>query len=150
MSLSILALLAVAPIALAAVLLVGFRMPARAAMPVVLAAAVAIAYFAWGMTPTQIGAASIQGLVITFDLVFIIFGAILLLKTLEHSTALHVIKDGFSQITPDRRIQVVIIVWTFGAFIEGASGFGTPAAVVAPLLVALRFPAMAAVMAARL
>ncbi|NIR61771.1 MAG: L-lactate permease, partial [Gammaproteobacteria bacterium] len=146
MSLSLLALLAVAPIALAAVLLVGFRAPARAAMPVVFVAAVAIAFWFWGMSPQQIAAASIQGLVITFDLVWIIFGAILLLKTLEHSTALHVIKDGFSAISPDRRVQVVILVWTFGAFIEGASGFGTPAAVVAPLMVALRFPTMAAVM----
>lgn len=146
MSQSFLALLAVAPIALAAVLLVGFRAPARAAMPLVFLAAVAIAFWVWGMSPAQIGAASLQGLVITFDLVWIIFGAILLLKTLEHSTALHVIKDGFSQISPDRRIQVVILCWTFGAFIEGASGFGTPAAVVAPLMVALGFPTMAAVM----
>ena len=146
MSLSLLALLAVAPIVLAAVLLVGFRVPARVAMPLVFLAAAAIAFFVWGMTPAQIFAATAQGWVITFDLVYIIFGAILLLKTLENSSAIHVIKDGFSKISPDRRIQVVIIVWTFGSFIEGASGFGTPAAVVAPLMVALRFPAMAAVM----
>jgi lactate permease len=48
-------------------------------------------------------------------------------------------------ITPDRRIQAMIIAWCFGAFIEGAAGFGTPAAVCAPLLMALGFPAMAAV-----
>ncbi len=141
-----LALLAVAPIALAAVLLVGFRVPARITMPLAFLAAVAIALLVWGMTPQQVAAASIQGLVVTFDLVFIIFGAILLLKTLEKSTAIHVIEKGFSTITPDRRIQVVIIVWAFGCFIEGASGFGTPAAVIAPLLLAMRFPTMAAVM----
>ncbi len=146
MSLGLLALLAVAPIALAAILLVGFRVPARVTMPLVFLAAVAIAFMVWGMTLPQVAAATIQGLVITFDLVFIIFGAILLLKTLEKSTAIHVIEKGFSSITTDRRIQVVIIVWTFGSFIEGASGFGTPAAVVAPLLVAMRFPTMAAVM----
>ncbi|MGY8815909.1 MAG: L-lactate permease, partial [Gammaproteobacteria bacterium] len=43
------------------------------------------------------------------------------------------------------RIQVIIIAWLFGAFIEGSSGFGTPAAVAVPLLVGLGFPAMAAV-----
>src|SRR5690606_17714169 len=87
----VLALLAVAPIALAAVLLVGFRMPARIAMPVVFVASVVIASYFWKMTPQQIAAATAQGLVITFDLVYIIFGAILLLKTLEKSTALNVI-----------------------------------------------------------
>ena len=56
------------------------------------------------------------------------------------------IRSGFSEISPDRRVQMIIIAWLFGSFIEGASGFGTPAAIVAPLLVALGFPAMAAVM----
>src|SRR5690606_16051231 len=39
----------------------------------------------------------------------------------------------------------IVIAWLFGSFIEGASGFGTPAAIVAPLLVALGFPALSAV-----
>src|SRR5690606_25406544 len=56
------------------------------------------------------------------------------------------IRNGFVAISPDPRIQVVIICWLFGCFIEGASGFGTPAAIVAPLLVAVGFPAMAAVL----
>ena len=51
-----------------------------------------------------------------------------------------------SNISPDRRIQAIIVAWLFGCFIEGASGFGTPAAIAAPLLVAIGFPAMAAVM----
>src|SRR5690606_32245173 len=44
--------------------------------------------------------------------------------------------------------QAIIIAWTFGAFIEGASGFGTPAAIAGPLLVVLGFPPLAAVMCA--
>jgi lactate permease len=89
---------------------------------------------------------SIQGLFITFDILLIIFGAILLLNTLQHSGAITSIRSGFTRISDDRRVQVVIIAWLFGAFIEGASGFGTPAAIAAPLLVALGFPAAAAVM----
>ncbi len=86
-------------------------------------------------------------LVITIGLLWIIFGAILLLNTLKHSGAITTIRAGFTNITPpDRRIQAIIIVWLFGSFIEGASGFGTPAAIAAPLLVAVGFPAMAAVM----
>src|SRR5690606_42104488 len=55
------------------------------------------------------------------------------------------IRSGFTAISPDRRVQVILIAWLFGSFIEGASGFGTPAAVAAPLMVAVGFPAMAAV-----
>ncbi|HNP27266.1 MAG TPA: L-lactate permease, partial [Nitrosomonas sp.] len=62
------------------------------------------------------------------------------------SGAIAAIRRSFSNISPDRRVQVIIIAWLFGCFIEGASGFGTPAAIIAPLLVALGFPAMAAVM----
>ena len=146
MSQSVQALLAVLPILVAAILLVGFRVPARLAMPAVYVLAVIIGLFAWAMPVTQIAAASIQGLFITFEILFIIFAAILLLNTLKHSGAVAAIRAGFATITPDRRVQVVIITWLFGSFIEGASGFGTPAAITAPLLVALGFPAMTAVM----
>jgi len=140
------ALLAILPILVAAVLLVGFRLPARLAMPVVYVLAVLIGGFAWMMPPTQIVAASIQGLFIAGEIIFIIFAAILLLNILKRSGAIAAIRAGFTSITPDRRIQVVIVCWLFGSFIEGASGFGTPAAITAPLLVALGFPAVTAVM----
>jgi lactate permease len=65
---------------------------------------------------------------------------------LKYSRALLVIREGFADISKDRRVQVVIIAWLFGSFIEGAAGFGTPAAIVAPLLVGMRFPAFCAVM----
>ena len=140
------ALLAILPIFVAAVLLVGLRLPARLAMPVVYVLAVLIGGFAWMMPPTQIVAASIQGLFIAGEIIFIIFAAILLLNILKRSGAIAAIRAGFTSITPDRRIQVVIVIWLFGSFIEGASGFGTPAAITAPLLVALGFPAVTAVM----
>ncbi len=140
------AALAVAPILVAALLLIGFRVPARTAMPIVYVIAAVIGGLIWRMPPAQLAAATVQGLFITFDILFIIFAAILLLNTLKHSGAVAAIRSGFTTISPDRRVQAVIITWLFGSFIEGASGFGTPAAIVAPLLVALGFPAMAAVM----
>lgn len=146
MPLGILALLAVLPIVAAAVLLVGLRWPARLAMPVVLAIAAAIALLVWRMTVLHLIASTIQGLFITLDILYIIFGAILLLNTLKYSGAVLSIRTAFTNISADRRVQVLIIAWLFGSFIEGASGFGTPAAIVAPLLVALGFPALAAVM----
>jgi lactate permease len=146
MSLGVLALLAVTPIIVAAVLLVGLRWPARWAMPVVYIVSVIIALTAWQVPFLRVVGSTIQGLFITFDILLIIFGAILLLNTLKHSGAITTIRSGFTKISSDRRVQIVIIAWLFGAFIEGASGFGTPAAVAAPLMVALGFPAAAAVM----
>jgi lactate permease len=98
------------------------------------------------MSFNRILASTFQGLGITFGLLWIIFGAILLLNTLKHSGGIAAIRSGFTSISPDRRVQAIIIAWLFGCFIEGASGFGTPAAIAAPLLVAIGFPAMAAVM----
>ncbi len=140
------ALLAVLPILTAAVLLIGFRIAARTAMPIVYLLAALIGWFAWKMSVAQIMAASIQGLFVTFDILFIIFAAILLLNTLKNSGGVAAIRAGFATISQDRRVQVVLITWLFGSFIEGASGFGTPAAITAPLMVAIGFPAVTAVM----
>src|SRR3546814_11139445 len=93
---------------------------------------------------TYIASASL-GLFITFDGLYIIFGALLLLTVLQYSGGLSNIRSSFETISTDRRIQIIVIAWLFGSFIEGASGFGTPAAIVAPLLVALGFPGFASV-----
>jgi len=146
MSLGLQAALALFPIALGGVLLIGFRIAAKHAMPAAYLAAVIVGFAAWQMAPTRIAAATIEGMFITFDLLFIIFGAILLLHTLELSGGVAAIKRSFHGVSDDRRVQIVIVAWLFGSFIEGAAGFGTPAAVAAPLLVALGFPAAAAVM----
>jgi lactate permease len=146
MSLSLQAFLAFMPILIAGILLIGIRWPARIAMPLVYLITVFIAFLVWSMNTTHIVASTIQGLFITFDILWIIFGAILLLNVLKHSGAIKIIRNGFSNISDDRRVQVVIICWLFGAFIEGSAGFGTPAAIVAPLMVAVGFPATAAVM----
>jgi lactate permease len=140
------ALLAATPIIVAAVLLVGLNWPARRAMPVVYLTAAGIALAFWKMSVTRVMASSIQGVLITIAVLWIIFGAILLLNTLQNSGAITAIRAGFVNISPDRRVQALIIAWLFGCFIEGASGFGTPAAIAAPLMVAIGFPAMGAVM----
>ncbi|WP_313279588.1 L-lactate permease [Stutzerimonas balearica] len=146
MSTGMLALFAFSPILLAAVLLIGLRWPARTAMPLVYVVTAAVALFVWDMSFNRVLASTLQGLVITIGLLWIIFGAILLLNTLKHSGGITAIRAGFATVSPDRRIQAIIIAWLFGCFIEGASGFGTPAAIAAPLLVAIGFPAMAAVL----
>jgi lactate permease len=115
-------------------------------MPIVFVVTALVAFYVWQVSFNRILASSIQGFLITLAVLWIIFGAILLLNTLKHSGAIKAIREGFNNVSPDRRVQVIIIAWLFGSFIEGASGFGTTAAIAAPLLVAIGFPAMAAVM----
>ncbi|MBW3695112.1 L-lactate permease [Vibrio sp. T187] len=146
MSETLLALLAFSPIVIAAILLVGLNWPAKKAMPVAFALTVAIALVAWDMSATRVIASIFQGLGITVSVLWIVFGAIFLLNTLKHTGAISTIRNGFTDISTDRRVQAIIIAWCFGSFIEGASGFGTPAAIAAPLLVAIGFPALAAVL----
>lgn len=145
MSNGILAILSLLPIISVAVFLVMLRWPASRAMPISYVVAVLLALFIWQVPFDRVMAASANGLIDAIELIYIIFGAILLLNTLVESGAIRSIRKGFSDITPDRRIQVIIIAWLFGSFIEGSAGFGTPAAVAVPLMVGLGFPAMAAV-----
>ncbi|GMM87767.1 L-lactate permease [Vibrio fortis] len=143
---TLLALLAFSPIVMAAILLVGLNWPAKKAMPVAFGLTVLIALFGWDMSSTRVLASVFQGFGITVSVLWIVFGAIFLLNTLKHTGAITTIRNGFTDISADRRVQAIIIAWCFGSFIEGASGFGTPAAIAAPLLVAIGFPALAAVL----
>ena len=142
----LLSLLALAPIITVGVLLIVVRMPARRAMPLTYLVTTLVAVLVWKVPFKVLAAASIQGLILAVSLLYIVFGALLLLATLTESGAVGVIRGAFTEISPDRRVQAIIIGWLFGCFIEGASGFGTPAAIAAPLLLTLGFPAMAAVM----
>ncbi len=146
MNLALLSLLAAMPILVIGVLLVGFRWSARNGMAVGFVVVIVIAWGVWDVEPIAIAASVVEGLGISLDILYIVFGALLLLATLTASGAMASIRAAFTRVSPDRRVQAVIIAWLFGSFIEGASGFGTPAAVAAPLLLALGFPAMAAVM----
>jgi len=146
MNLPLLALLAFLPIGVTLVTMVGFRMPATKAMPIAWLVCCVLAFFFWGMSGSFLAAASLKGVGVALNVLIIVFGAILILYTLEASGAMETINYGFSGITEDRRIQAIIIAFMFVAFLEGAAGFGTPAAICAPLLLALRFPPLAAVM----
>lgn len=142
------ALLAAIPIAAILVLMVGLRWKATRAMPLAFFITLALVIWVWQTPYNWILATSLNGIVIALKIILIVFGALTLLFTLRECGALAVINSGFESISPDRRIQTIIIAWLFGAFIEGSAGFGTPAALVAPLLLSLGFPALAAVMVA--
>ncbi|AKS37779.1 lactate permease [Anoxybacillus gonensis] len=148
MSIGMLSFIALLPILTVFLFLVILKWPASRAMPVALVVTAAIALFVWGTKMNVVAAASVNGIKTAIEIMFIVFGAVLLLNTVKESGAIETIRQGFIHISPDRRIQAIIIAWLFGSFIEGAAGFGTPAAIAAPLLVAIGFPAMAAVLVA--
>jgi lactate permease len=143
-----LVLLALLPLAAIGILMVGLYQPATRTMPLAWVLAAAVGYVGWEMTPTIIAAASIRGALTATRILVIVFGAILLLYTLKESGAFEVINAGFASISQDRRVQVILLVFLMGSFIEGAGGFGTPAAIIGPLLVGLGFPPLAAVVVA--
>jgi lactate permease len=129
-------------------LLVVLRFPASRAMPMVFFLTALLTWLVWQVSPIRIAAASVEGLFAALSILWIIFGAIFLLKTLTVSGAITTIRNTLTEISPDRRVQVIIIAWLFGAFIEGAAGFGTPAALGAPLMVAIGFPLLPAIVLA--
>ena len=140
--------MALLPLVAITVIMVILYQPATVTMPVAWLIAAAVGVVGWGMSPELIAAASIAGVFTATEILWIVFGAILLLYTLKESGAFDVINAGFSSISDDRRVQVVLLVFLMGSFIEGAAGFGTPAAIVGPLLVGLGFPPLAAVVVA--
>lgn len=148
MSEGILALLAAIPLAIIFVLMIGLRWSAVKAMPVALGITLILVLFVWETPLNWVLASGINGVAVMLKIILIVFGALTLLFTLQETGALGVINQGFSTISPDRRVQTIIIAWLFGGFVEGAAGFGVPIALVAPLLLSLGFPALAAVMVA--
>lgn len=144
MSLWALCLIGIIPLAILFIFLVLLRWTARTSMILAFISVLIITYFVWEIPVNKISAASVNGIGTAFSILYIVFGALLLLNTLKESGALGVIRNSITDITQDRRIQVIILLWVFGAFLEGAAGYGSTGAVIGSILVALGFPAMAA------
>ncbi len=141
-----LTVIAFLPILVTVVLMAVFNWTAKRVLPLAWFLVCIIALAVWRMNLGHVLGYSLFGALKALDVIIIIFGAVLILNTLKQSGAMRSINNGFMHITKDRRIQAIIIGWMFGAFIEGAAGFGTPPALTAPLLVGLGFPPLAAAM----
>ncbi|MBE1424748.1 lactate permease [Desulfomicrobium macestii] len=144
MSIPVLAMVALLPILVALVLMVGMRWPSTKAMPLAWLVCALGAILAWNLPVGYVAALSLQGIVVAIGVLIIVFGAIIILYTLKYSGGMETIQYGMQGISRDKRIQAIIIGFMFAAFIEGAAGFGTPAALAAPLLLSLGFPPLAA------
>lgn len=141
----IMAMVAALPIVIVGVLMVVFSWPAKRAMPIGWIAAAVIAIVGWSMPFRWLAAATIAGFINALDILIIVFGALIILQLLRKSGAIDSISRSMAGVSRDRRVQVIIIAWFMVSFLEGAAGFGTPAAVGAPLLVGLGFPPLIAV-----
>ncbi len=138
------ALIAFLPILVTVMLMTVFNRPAKQALFLSWLLASIIGIFVWKMRPVVAAACTIYGFLSAIEVLLVIFGAILIMNTLKRSGAMASINCGFTRLSSDRRIQAIIIGFLFGSFIEGAAGFGTPAALAAPLLVSLGFPPVCA------
>ena len=137
-------MVALLPILVALVLMVGMRWPSTKAMPLAWLVCVLGAIGVWNLPVSYIAALSVKGVIDAVGVLIIVFGAIIILYTLKYSGGMETIQYGMQNISRDKRIQAIIIGYMFAAFIEGAAGFGTPAALAAPLLLSLGYPPLAA------
>ena len=139
-SLGMSALVAAVPLVIIFVCLAVLKMKAHKAAPLAVLAAFVIAVAAWGMPAKLAGWAFIQGVGFgLFPVFYIVLTTLFLYNITVKGGQFEVIRASLAGVTADRRIQALLIAFCFGAFIEGAAGFGTPVAIAGATLVGLGF-----------
>ncbi len=114
--------------------------PSHVALPLVAGLVYAIKLIYFGDDANLVNATVLNGLLTALTPILIIWGAIFMFKTMEHSGAMATVSGWLNGVSTNPVAQLMIIGWAFSFMIEGASGFGTPAALAAPILVGLGFP----------
>ncbi|HEX7863739.1 MAG TPA: L-lactate permease [Variovorax sp.] len=110
-----------------------------------LLSALVIAVFAFGMPADMAGkAAFLGGISGLLPIGWIVLNIIFLQQLTQQNGSFQILQDSIAGITEDRRLQLLLIAFAFGAFFEGAAGFGTPVAVTAAILIGLGFSPLAA------
>jgi lactate permease len=117
-------------------------MPSAQALPLVAVVLYLSKLVYFGSDPNEVHANVLSGLLTAWTPILIVWGAILLFRTMEYSGGMDVIRSWLNSISKNQVAQLMIVGWAFPFLIEGASGFGTPAALAAPILVGLGFPAV--------
>ncbi len=122
-------------------------MPSARALPLAAMVAYGIRLMWFGTDANLVHASIVSGLLMALTPILIVWGAIFLFHTMELSGAMETIRRWLNDLSRNRVAQVVLIGWSFQFLIEGASGFGTPAALAGPLLAGLGFPPLRVAMA---
>jgi len=141
-------LLACLPILVVLFLMLRLRWGGAQAGPAGWLVALLVAGLRFGAGWQVLAYAQVKGLLLSFYVLYIIWAALLFYRVTDEAGALAAIGAGLPRLTPDRGLQALLLGWVFGAFLQGVSGFGVPVAIVAPLLVGLGFPPVAAVVIA--
>lgn len=110
--------------------------------------AIVVSVLIFGAGPQLLLVATGRSLLLAFFVLYIIWMALLLYHVVNEAGAIDIIGRELPGLAYDPPSQALLLGWVFGSFLQGASGFGVPAAVVAPLLVGLGFPANSAVVIA--
>src|SRR5438445_1630207 len=139
-SLGLSALVAAIPVFVLLFLIGVKRKPAWIASLAGLGAAAVVAIVVYGMPVGTLVQATLYGAANgLFPIGWVVFTAILLYRITVEMGKFEILKDSVGSLSSDRRLQALLIAFAFGAFIEGAAGFGTPVAVAAAMLVGLGF-----------
>jgi L-lactate permease/lactate permease len=134
------ALIAALPILVFFVTLAVLRLKGHIAATLTVATALAVAILFYGMPASMAAAAAIDGFLFgEFPIAWIVITAVFLYKLTVKSGQFEVIRASVTSITEDQRLQMLIIAFSFGAFLEGAAGFSTPVAITSAILVGLGF-----------
>ncbi|MBE0502827.1 MAG: L-lactate permease [Desulfuromonadales bacterium] len=116
--------------------------PSFRALPIVAVILYLLKLGYFGADVNLVNASVISGLLTALIPISIVWGAIFFFKTMEYTGAMDIIRTWLNGVTTNKVAQAMIVGWAFAFLIEGASGFGTPAAIAAPILVGLGFPAV--------
>jgi lactate permease len=138
-------ILAAVPIVVLLALLGIFNVKAHFSAMIALLAALLVAVLAFGMPASMALITAVYGVCTgLFPIGWIILNVIFLYQLTLHKGLFKVMQDSLTTVTEDRRLQLLLIAFSFGAFFEGASGFGTPVAVTGAILIGLGFSPLAA------
>jgi lactate permease len=110
--------------------------------------AIILAFFVWGLPSIDVAGALAKGALTSLEVGLIIFGALAFLSLMHHTNVVSSIEQYLHLLSPDIRVQTIMLAWFFGAFLEGSAGFGIPALMIAPLLFRLGIPAVSSVVLA--
>ncbi|MGO4761145.1 L-lactate permease [Cupriavidus sp. 2KB_3] len=133
------------PVAVLLAALAFFHMQAHLAAGLALAVGIAVASFVFGMPAAMAGKAAGLGIVSgLFPIGWIVLNIIFLHRLTTLNGSFRVLQNSISGVTEDRRLQLLLVAFSFGAFFEGAAGFGTPVAVTGAILIGLGFSPLAA------
>ncbi|TVT83454.1 L-lactate permease [Pseudomonas sp. H3(2019)] len=138
-------LMAALPVVVMLTSLAFFHLKAHIAALLALSTALLIAIFAFGMPANMAGSAALLGAATgLLPIGWIVLNIIFLHRLTTENGSFKVLQDSLARITDDRRLQLLLIAFCFGAFFEGAAGFGTPVAVTGAILIGLGFSPLAA------